>query len=81
VTASPLFKSEKTASRPPASFAGVGAGALSNFRGGGGGPGGGGGGGPPPEASGCGRGALGCAPSTVFIASSVETPLGFQGRP
>ena len=51
VTASPLFKSLNTASRPPPAVGG-GGGALSNFIGGGGGPGGGGGGGAPAAAFG-----------------------------
>lgn len=48
VTASPLFNSENTASKPPAFLVGAGFGASSNLKGGGGGPGGGGGGGGAP---------------------------------
>ena len=79
VTASPLFNSEKTAPSPPLSEAGAAFGS-SNLIGGGGGPGGGGGGGPP-AACGGGRGAPGCDCSSCFIASSADTPFGFQGMP
>jgi hypothetical protein len=81
VTASPLFSSEKTAPSPPLSAVGAAFGS-SNRIGGGGGPGGGGGGGPPAAGGGGpGRASPSCDCSTCFIASSAETPFGFQGMP
>lgn len=82
MTASPLFRSEKTASRPP-SFTGAALGASSNLIGGGGGPGGGGGGGagPPAAAWGCGAARAGSTCSVCFSASSIDTPLMVHGMP
>ena len=79
VTASPLLRSLKTAPSPLALGAGAAFGASSNLAGGGGGPGGGGGGGGGPAAPSA--GVLGVLWSTAFIASSAESPFGFQGMP
>ncbi len=79
VTASPLLSSSNTAPNPPASATGANFGASSNLAGGGGGPGGGGGGG----GAGAPVAAFGGAdpPSTLFNASSADTPFGFHGMP
>lgn len=73
MTASPLFNSLKTASRPPAAGDADGFGAAGGAGGGGGPGGGGGGGGAPPVGLG------------VFVpdfnASASGTPFGFHGTP
>jgi hypothetical protein len=77
VTASPLFRSEKTAPKPLDAAAGAaGFSSISNT---GAGPGGGGGGGGPPAAAG--GAAEVCVSVTSFKASWGLTPAGFHSTP